>query len=64
MKGLELSKKYYDEYKDILFEEIGDLKSYLAFGLVGSGSECYGFDDEISKDHDFEPGFCIFAPDT
>lgn len=64
MKGLELSKKYYEEYKDILFEEIGDLKSYLAFGLVGSGSECYGFDDEISTDHDFEPGFCIFAPDT
>ena len=62
MQGLELSKKYYLQYKDILFEELGDLKEHLAFGLVGSGSECYGFDDDISQDHDFEPGFCIFAP--
>lgn len=62
MKGLDLSKEYYLKYKEDLFKEIGDLKNYLAFGLVGSGSECYGFDDEISQDHDFEPGFCIFAP--
>ena len=38
MKGLDLSKQYYLKYKDILFDELGDLKNNLAFGLVGSGS--------------------------
>ncbi|MBQ7500193.1 MAG: DUF4037 domain-containing protein [Clostridia bacterium] len=47
----------------MLIEKFHDVFGKLAVGLVGSGSECYGFDDEISRDHDFEPGFCIFIPD-
>ena len=46
----------------MLEEEFPDTLKYLAVGLVGSGSECLGFDDEMSQDHDFEPGFCIFLP--
>lgn len=65
MKGLELSKKFYEEYgKPMLESEFSDCFQLLAIGLVGSGSDCYGYDDEISLDHDFEPGFCIFAPDN
>ncbi len=64
MKGLELSKAYYLEYGEpMLKESFPDILSHLAIGLVGSGSECFGYDDEISRDHDFEPGFCIFLPD-
>lgn len=64
MKGLELSKKYYLEYgKKMLDEQFPTIKKYLAIGLVGPGSECLGYDDELSCDHDFEPGFCIFVPD-
>lgn len=64
MKGLELSRKYYEEYGiPMLEKEFADTRQYLAVGLVGSGSECLGYDDEISQDHDFEPGFCIFLPD-
>ena len=64
MKGLELSKKYYEEYgKEMLSSEFQELLPYIAVGLAGSGSECLGFDDDISEDHDFEPGFCIFLPD-
>lgn len=64
MKGLELSEKFYYEYgQKMITEAFGDIEMYLAAGLVGSGSECFGFDDELSRDHDFEPGFCIFIPD-
>ncbi|MBP5466941.1 MAG: DUF4037 domain-containing protein, partial [Clostridia bacterium] len=64
MKGLELSEKYYLEYgKKMLETEFSDIEKYLAIGLFGSGSECFGYDDEVSCDHDFEPGFCIFLPD-
>lgn len=64
MKGLELSEKYYEKYgKPMLEEKFPDIMDYLAVGLTGSGSECYGYDDETSCDHDFEPGFCIFLPD-
>ena len=63
MKGLEISKAFYDEYgKPMLEKRFPELVPYLAAGLIGSGSECYGYDDEVSRDHDFEPGFCIFLP--
>jgi hypothetical protein len=63
MKGLELAEKYYFEFGEkMLDEEFPDIKDKIAVGLTGSGSECFGFDDDISKDHDFEAGFCIFIP--
>ena len=63
MNGMELSKAFYTEIGEpMLREKFPELLPFLAVGLTGSGSECYGFDDEISQDHDFEPGFCIFVP--
>ncbi|MBQ9511183.1 MAG: DUF4037 domain-containing protein [Clostridia bacterium] len=63
MQGLELSRKYYEEYgQKMLDGKFSDIKCQLCVGLCGSGSECLGFDDDISQDHDFEPGFCIFIP--
>ena len=63
MKGLELSRRYYEEHgKPMLERDFPLLLPYIAVGFVGSGSDRYGFDDEISRDHDFEPGFCIFLP--
>ena len=64
MQGLEISKRFWTEYGKPLFEErFPEYMEYIAVGLVGQGSECYGFDDEISRDHDFEAGFFVFLPD-
>ena len=63
MNGLELSKGYYEEFgKPMLETEFPEILPLLAVGFVGSGSEHYGFDDEVSQDHDYEPGFSIFLP--
>ena len=64
MKGLELSSKYYRSYGEpMLKNQFPELLPYLASGLFGGGSECFGFDDGVSQDHDFEPGFMILLPD-
>ncbi len=65
MQGLELAEKYYNQFGlPMLKEQFPLLLDKLAIGLCGSGSEAFGFDDELSRDHDFEPGFCIFIPDS
>ena len=64
MKGLELAERFYLEYgAPMIHEKFSDIEHLLAVGLAGSGSECFGYDDELSEDHDFEAGFCIFIPD-
>ena len=61
IQGLDLSMQFYERIaKRELFERFGAFVPRMAIGLVGEGSECYGFDDEISTDHDFGPGFCIW----
>ena len=64
MKGIELAKQYYLEHgAPMLHRDFHEYEGLIAVGLVGSGSECYGYDDDISTDHDFEPCFCLFIPD-
>ena len=64
MKGLEAARRLYDEKgADIIRESFPEYEGRIAVGLAGSGSQCLGFDDEISRDHDFEPGFCLWLTD-
>ena len=61
MKGMDLSRAYCERYAASLFAGgLEGLRQRCALGLVGPGSECLGFDDQISRDHDFGPGFCIW----
>ena len=63
MKGIELAWAYWETYGiPMIREQFPAYEGIIAAALTGSGSECYGFDDEVSRDHDFEPGFCLFIP--
>ena len=64
MKGLELAERYYfDVCEPMLREKFPDRMQRIAAGLVGEGSECYGYDDEISQDHDWGAEMCFWLTD-
>jgi len=61
MKGLELARAYYEQFGEpLLRASFPAYAGRIAAGLVGQGSECFGFDDALSVDHDFGPAFCLW----
>lgn len=62
MTGLNLSESFYNGCGKEIFENtFKALMERVAIGLVGPGSECFGFDDEFSRDHDWGPSFCLWV---
>ena len=60
--GMELSREYFFEVAQPSLEEgFPSLFPRLAAGLVGNGSECFGYDDEVSRDHDWGVDFYIWT---
>lgn len=61
MNALERGKQFYLEYgAKLIHDEFHEFEGRIAVGLTGHGSECFGYDDDISKDHDYEIGFSMF----
>ena len=61
MKGLDLCREFWFACGLPTFREnCPEVLEHAAIGLVGEGSDCFGFDDEISRDHDWGPGFCVW----
>lgn len=61
MRGLELARRFFNEQGLPLFRaELGADADKIAAGLVGDGSDCLGYDDDYSMDHDWGPGFCCW----
>jgi len=64
IKGLELCREFYETYgKSMLEQEFPEYITRITVGLVGEGSDCFGYDDEFSRDHDWGPDFCIWVTD-
>lgn len=60
-KNLTRCRAFYEKYGAPMIHEIfPEYEHRIAVGMVGEGSDCFGFDDEISRDHDYGIGFCMW----
>lgn len=64
VSGLKLARAFWTQMgKPMIAAKYPQYAGRIAAGLVGHGSECYGFDDVYSQDHDFGPRFCLWLTD-
>lgn len=62
--GLRLARSYYETYgRQMIEERFPGYAGRIAVGLVGRGSDCFGWDDPVSRDHDWGPDFCMWVSD-
>lgn len=60
--GMSLCRAYYETYGRPMIEEgFPEYRDKIAVGLAGEGSDCFGYDDELSRDHDWGPDFCLWV---
>lgn len=63
ISGLERSRLWWMlDVSPALETNVADLYPYIAAGLVGEGSDAFGYDDEISTDHDAQTRLCVWIP--
>ena len=61
MRGLDAARQWYETAGVPMLErEFGEAAGRIAVGRAGHGSECFGYDDEISRDHDHFTGFQLW----
>ena len=64
MRGLDEARRFYEERgRAMLCGQFAEYEGRIAVGLAGHGSQCFGYDDALSRDHDFEIGFCLWLTD-
>lgn len=60
--NLERCKHFYERYgAPMIRDRFPEYESRIAVGMVGEGSDCFGYDDSISADHDYGIGFCMWV---
>ncbi len=59
--NLDRCEAFYEKYGvPMIHEKYSEYEGCIAVGMVGDGSDCFGFDDDISTDHDYGLGFCMW----
>ena len=61
---IDKSRHFYEnQVAPMIRSKFPEYESRIAVGLVGEGSDCFGYDDFISRDHDFGTGVCLWLTD-
>ncbi|MBP3868605.1 MAG: hypothetical protein J6D38_05780, partial [Solobacterium sp.] len=59
---IEKNRRFYErEVADLIHTRFPEYERRIAVGIAGEGSDCFGYDDEISRDHDFGTGVCLWV---
>lgn len=61
LPGRVLCRAYYEEVvRPMLEKQFPEYLGKIAVGLAGEGSDCFGFDDQYSMDHDWGADICLW----
>ena len=61
IKGLDLARRFFEQVaRPAMEEHCPEILQEAACGLMGQGSECFGFDDQYSRDHHWGPRVMLF----
>ena len=59
---MEASRRFYETHvKKLIEEHFAPYAGRIAVGIAGEGSDCFGYDDLMSRDHDFGTGICLWV---
>ena len=65
MNAREKNRRFYGQYvAPMIHTRFPEDEDRIAVGIAGEGSDCFGYDDEISRDHDFGTGVCLWVTDA
>ena len=61
---IENSRRFYEkQVAPMIHACFPEYEDRIAVGLCGEGSDCFGYDDFMSRDHDFGTGVCLWLTD-
>lgn len=61
-QGMALCRAFYEQCgRPMIAGKFPSYENKIAVGLVGKGSDCFGYDDVWSRDHDWGPEFCMWV---
>ena len=65
MNGIARAQNLYNTYVSGLIDsEFSQYADRIAVGICGQGSDCWGYDDSTSNDHDNDTGLVLWLDDT